>query len=702
MRGKKGRLPSSVELDMTGDTFQQLGNKYTLQSLIGVGGMAEVYKAKLSGAEGFEKLIVIKRLFPQFAKDPEIVGHFIAEAKLAALLQHENITQVYDFGELDGNYFIAMEYLAGRDLHSVIQRAREMNLPLGLAQALFVTARVCEAMAYAHDLKDHRQQPLHLIHRDLSPHNVFITWEGRVKIIDFGIARADIFDNKTKVGMTKGKISYMSPEQLSAEKVDHRSDIFAIGILLYEMLSGRRMYSGETATLIRKCMAVEYERLESVRPGLPQAVYTILDRALASEVTCRYQRCADMQEEIEEALFSIERRPSSNLMGTFMRLLFADQMEERPTASGDADQATVLLQVAEDSSPPAPEIGENVGAGEQTPKGTAQTVDPTAKTSPSAAVLSSVRFGGIKIWGTVGMVVAAAALFLAWPHTSEKLKDPLPASTPVAAEQPRDGLSPELVEQPSQPVSPLPPIEPPPEPPEPEGPPDEIAVLLDQAGELLGKKPITVADLDQAQDFYYQVQEKEPDNWEAGAGITRIGEYRRLVTEEAMKGGNFPKTTEKNAKGMFSAPKDDRFLSLQGVVGGKRQKTVRELLARAEQAVAADRLTTPKGNNAYQLYREVLALEPQNVAAHQGLAAIAERYADMADAAFREMRLPTANKFCRQGLAIDPQNPRLRQLQRDLGKSKPAMFLKSIERSFNAPQGPGDIMKMSGNNESAK
>lgn len=688
---------------MTGDTFQQFGNKYTLQSLIGVGGMAEVYKAKLSGAEGFEKLIVIKRLFPQFAKDPEIVGHFIAEAKLAALLQHENITQVYDFGELDGSYFIAMEYLAGRDLHSVIQRAKEMDLPLSLAQALFIAARVCEGMAYAHDLKDSRQQPLHLIHRDLSPHNVFITWEGRVKIIDFGIARADIFDNKTKVGMTKGKISYMSPEQLSAEKVDHRSDIFAIGILLYEMLSGRRMYSGETATLIRKCMAVEYERLESVRPGLPRAVYAILDRALASEVTCRYQRCADMQEEIEEALFGIERRPSTNLLGTLMRQLFADQMEEKPTASGEADQATVLLQVAEDFSPPAPDDGENVGAGEQLEKGSAQAVDLAAtKTSHSAAALSSARFGGMKIWGAVGMVVAAAALFLAWPHPSDKPQDPLPASAQVAAEQPRDGLPPELAEQPSQQVSPLPPIESPPEPLGPEEPPDEIAVLLDQAGELLGKKPITVADLDQAQDLYYQVQEKEPDNWEAGAGITRIGEYRRLVTEEAMKGGNFPKTTEKNAKGMFSAPKDDRFLSLQGVVGEKRQKTVKELLARAEQAKAGDRLTTPKGNNAYQFYREVLALETQNAAAHQGLTAIADRYADMADAAFREMRLPTANKFCRQGLAIDPRNPRLLELQRDLAKSKPAMFLKSIERSFHAPQEPVDNRKMSGNNESAK
>lgn len=703
-------------MDMTGDPFRQLGNKYTLQSLIGVGGMAEVYKAKLSGAEGFEKCVVIKKLFPQFAKDPEIVRHFIAEAKLAALLQHEHIAQVYDFGELDGSYFIAMEYLAGRDLHSVIQRAREMNLHLDLPQALFITARVCEGMEYAHTRKDQHQQPLHLIHRDLSPHNVIITWEGRVKIIDFGIARADLFDNKTQVGMAKGKISYMSPEQLGAEQVDHRSDIFAIGILLYEMLSGRRMYTGDTATLIRKCMAVEYERLESVRPGLPPAIYAILDRALARDVACRYQRCAEMLAEIEEVLFSIERRPGAHLLETFMGGLFADQMEERPMSRSDACQATVLLPLGEESLPPATDGGEKDGES-QTVNSSGQTTDPDGNGdmnyAPSAAAHPPVRFVGRKIWAAAGTAVVGAALLLAWQHQSEKPQEPLPAAVPVVAEtvqqgpeatvdqqQPVAAASTESVEPVNQPESPVPPSEP--SGMAEEEPPDEISALLDQAGELLGNTPITLANLDQAQELYNQVQEKEPDNWEAQAGIARIGDFRRQVAEETMKGGSFARTSDKHAKGMFSAPKDDRFLSLQGVVGEQRQKTVKELLANAKQAMAANRLTTPRGVSAYHFYREVLALESQNAAALQGLAAIADRYAEMADAAFREMRLPTANKYCRQGLAVDPQNPRLRELQRDLAKSKPAMFLRSIERSFKASPQAGDSMRVVGNDESTK
>lgn len=627
--------PIPVDKDMTSETFQQLGNKYTLQRRIGVGGMAEVFKAKLTGAEGFEKRIVIKRLFPQFAKDQEIAGHFIAEARLAALLQHENIVQVYDFGELDGSYFIAMEYLAGRDLHSVIERAAEANLPVSLAQALFVTARVCEGMGYVHDLKDQRQQPLHLIHRDLSPHNVFITYEGRVKIIDFGVARADFLDNKTQLGMAKGKICYMSPEQLGAGPVDHRSDIFAIGILLYEMLSGQRMYSGDTAMLIRKSMAVEYARLETVRPGLPPAVYAILDRALEKDATRRYQRCAEMQEQIEEVLFGLERRPSANLLASFMGQLFAGRPEEEPETAGDAVGATVLMPVAEPL--PAPSARpEQVGPGEALDGGP-PSVAQAGRASWYAAVGPFLaRYGGMKIWAAVGAVLALAALYLAWPRVPA---EPLPAASPVAAEQPQDGQQPE-VGQAGQPL-PAPGNEPAPDPAEEERF-AEILTLLNQAGELLDHKPLTVDNLDQAQELYDQVLDKEPGNEEARAGIDLIGQERRQMVDR--------------------------------------------LLARAEQAAAANRLTTPQGNNAYQFYREVLALEPENAAAHRGLVALADRYATMADAALRRMRLPTANMYCRQGLAIDPHNPRLLRLQQDLSKSKPEVFFNSLQRSFSALQ----------------
>lgn len=313
-------------LPMAPATTPQTDKKYTLLDRIGTGGMAEVYRGRLSGAEGFAKLVVIKKLLPHFADDPQVVAHFIAEAKLAALLQHENIVQVYDFGEEGGSYFIAMECLFGKDLHTILRRARELHDPLGVEHTLMIVAKVCEAMEYAHTLRDFHQQPLHIIHRDLSPHNIFVTYEGRVKIIDFGIARTDLFDHQTQIGVAKGKLAYMAPEQLEATAIDHRADIFAIGILLYEMLSGQRLYSGDTATMLRRCLQGEHQSLRQVCPGLNPALYDIVDKALAREVGCRYQSCAQLQADIEECLFAVNRRPSPHLLEQLLQRLFAEEM----------------------------------------------------------------------------------------------------------------------------------------------------------------------------------------------------------------------------------------------------------------------------------------------------------------------------------------------------------------------------------------
>lgn len=340
---------SSSRLEpMTTMTSPEPGPKYTLLDRIGIGGMAEVYRGRLSGAEGFAKLVVIKKLLPHYAGDPQVVAHFIAEAKLAALLQHENIVQVYDFGDEGGSYFIAMEYLFGKDLHSVLRRAGELNDPLGVEHALMIIARVCEAMEYAHTLRDFQQQPLHIVHRDLSPHNIFVTYEGRVKIIDFGIARTDLFEHHTQVGVTKGKIAYMAPEQLAATAaIDHRADIFAIGILLYEMLSGQRLYSGDTGTMLRKCLQGEYDNLRQIRPGLHPSLYEIVDKALAKEVGCRYQSCAHLQTDIEECLFAINRRPGAQLLEKLLQRLFA---EELALEKRDRRQALASFQAVDERS----------------------------------------------------------------------------------------------------------------------------------------------------------------------------------------------------------------------------------------------------------------------------------------------------------------------------------------------------------------
>ncbi len=337
---------------MTTMTSPEAGNKYTLLDRIGIGGMAEVYRGRLSGAEGFTKLVVIKKLLPHYASDPQVVAHFIAEAKLAALLQHENIVQIFDFGDDCGSYFIAMEYLFGKDLHSVLRRARELGDPLGVEHSLMIIAKVCEAMEYAHTLRDFHQQPLHIVHRDLSPHNIFVTYEGRVKVIDFGIARTDLFEHHTQIGVTKGKIAYMAPEQLAATAIDHRADIFAIGILLYEMLSGQRLYSGDTGTMLRKCLQGEHDNLRQICPGLHPTLYEIVDKALAKEVGYRYQSCAHLQVDIEECLFAINRRPSAQLLEILLQRLFDEEMalEKRER------RQTLASCEATDKHPSAPRL----------------------------------------------------------------------------------------------------------------------------------------------------------------------------------------------------------------------------------------------------------------------------------------------------------------------------------------------------------
>lgn len=728
---------------MVGTSLQKLGAKYTLLELIGMGGMAEVFKGKLSGAEGFEKVVVIKKLFPQFAQDPEIVSHFIAEAKLAALLQHENIAQIYDFGELDGNFFIAMEYLIGKDLHTVIQRGKELQLPLQTAQALFITTKILEGMEYAHALKDQRRQPLNLIHRDLSPHNVFITFEGRVKIIDFGIARADLFDNKTKVGMAKGKISYMSPEQLTAEKVDQRSDIFAIGILLYEMLSGQRMYSGDTATIIRKCMTGEYERLEAMRPDLPTALHTILDKALAKDVNARYQRCGLMLTDVEEFLFSIEKRPSAHLLDGYMHRLFAGEPtseskillasetegpKELPGNSPGPVEATVLLRTESHILPPPPNVSvvdEIIEKAESVPP--APDISPADQAGePPVKEPRPGRPQGTRLLVATVVCTLVAVVFFLWSHfrtdvvkspppptavpvenTAQVKEEPPPSRAlpePSPIEQAPPVTTPVISQSPTEQTPPVAaPITAPPPPEEPspattpamaqtqtgetapattpvatksrmkqtEPPLDAAGKLLEQAVIFLTKHQPTVSDLETALGIYHQVQEIQPDNREAQIGIDRIGEYQRTITEQAMMGGNFPQSQKNAAKSLFNEPQDTRFLSLQGVVGGKQQKTIQSLISKAEQAMERNDLTAPEGNNAYRFYREIVELEPQNGAAMQGFVKIAERYADMAENAFREMRLSNARAFVRQGLVVNPQNRRLVELHQMLLKTPP-------------------------------
>jgi serine/threonine protein kinase/Tfp pilus assembly protein PilF len=283
--------------------------KYQLLDRIAVGGMAELFRAKLTGAQGFEKLIAIKKILPNLSGEENLVTAFIDEAKLAALLHHENIIQIYDFGSMDDQYFIAMEYLFGKDLRTISRTARDKDQPLEMENILYIMSHICAGLDYSHNLKDLQ-----------------------VKIIDFGIAKAASHNTQTRENLIKGKLAYMSPEQANGRTIDHRSDIFSTGIILYELLADRRMFTGETMHVLSLVREAQYDPPEEVIPDLPPKLNTILRRALEKDPDDRYQSAGEMLADIEEYLFELSLRPNNRSFAGYIKELFEEEYAEEELA----------------------------------------------------------------------------------------------------------------------------------------------------------------------------------------------------------------------------------------------------------------------------------------------------------------------------------------------------------------------------------
>ena len=327
------------------DLAHQRFGKYLLLSRIAQGGMAELYQAKLVGDEGFEKLIAIKKILPHLAEETNLVKSFIDEAKLAAFLQHPNIVQIYDFGSVNSTYYIAMEYLYGKDLKLITNRYKEMGLPISIENALYIATQVCAGLDYAHRLKDFQGNPLNIIHRDIGPHNIFITYDGQVKIIDFGIAKAAIQNTKTQDGSLKGKMAYMSPEQALGEHIDYRSDIFAMGILLYEMVTHKRMFEGDAFSIFAKVREADYIPAGTVNKALPRELCGIIDKALAKDREQRYQSAEEMLADLEKYIHGLSISPSYRNLSKYMKELYREEAKSEFEAIRkitDADSMTSL------------------------------------------------------------------------------------------------------------------------------------------------------------------------------------------------------------------------------------------------------------------------------------------------------------------------------------------------------------------------
>jgi serine/threonine protein kinase len=273
--------------------------KYLLLERIAVGGMAEVFVAKAFGIAGFERLLAIKKILPTMGEDEEFISMFVDEARISVQLSHANIVQVLELGKHDENLYIAMEYISGRDVRQLLERFRKREQPLPIPQACLVVAKICEALDYAHRKRDARGQPLGIVHRDVSPQNVLVSFEGEVKLIDFGIAKAESRLQKTQAGILKGKFAYMSPEQVRGLAVDGRSDIFAAGVLLWEALCGEKLFTGESDfAILEKVRNGIVPNPRSVNRAIPEALERVMMKALAVEVKDRYQTASELHDDL--------------------------------------------------------------------------------------------------------------------------------------------------------------------------------------------------------------------------------------------------------------------------------------------------------------------------------------------------------------------------------------------------------------------
>jgi eukaryotic-like serine/threonine-protein kinase len=297
--------------------------KYQLLRKIATGGMAEVFLAKTAGPMGFEKQLVIKRILPHLAEDPQFVQMFLGEAKLAAQLNHPNLVQIFDFGESDGSYFIAMEYIDGPTVRALLQRAREQSLAVPFVLAARMVSAAAEGLAYAHEFTDGvTDEPLQLVHRDVSPDNILISRSGSVKVVDFGIAKARGVSHHTQTGTIKGKVAYMAPEQLKGDVLDLRVDLYGLGVVLYELLTLKMPYEAlSDASLVRKVLYDPYVPPSERRPELPLALQQVLSQLLAKNRDDRYTDCRALQADLERYIHATGETASGYALGQLVARL---------------------------------------------------------------------------------------------------------------------------------------------------------------------------------------------------------------------------------------------------------------------------------------------------------------------------------------------------------------------------------------------
>ncbi len=420
----------------------ELFGKYQLLHKLATGGMGEVWLARQSGPAGFDRFVAIKRLLPNLAENNEFVQMFLDEARLVARLTHPNICQVYEFGSEHGMYYLAMEYMHGEPLSSLLERSLKEKKPIDKGLAAYIVAQALDGLHFAHERKDEHGQPLGLVHRDISPSNIFVTYDGTVKLLDFGIAKAAHRLTQTVAGAIKGKFGYIAPEVYRGEQIDRRVDIFAMGVVLWEMLVRRRLYKRETEYEVLRAIVEEAppdpRKYDAEVPG---ALAAATLKALAKNPADRFQTGHEMRKQISAYLRELPREIDADALSVLMTNLYgqvwidlrASVLDSFKEASGDISGADVLNPTKTDSS-----ISQIQGSFSRTvnpPRSPAGAVAPPAPPQVQRAGRSSLALVAVAL--VVGGSLAGGALWFLRSPAPEQPVFPRPAETAAPAPVPQ-------------------------------------------------------------------------------------------------------------------------------------------------------------------------------------------------------------------------------------------------------------------------
>jgi serine/threonine-protein kinase len=444
--------------------------KFQLIARLGKGGMGEVFLALLHGIQGVKKLVVIKRLLDSITEDRPMRELFLEEGRLAARLNHSNVVQTIEVGEEAGALYLSMEYLEGQPLNQVVKKLGTERMDPRLASRI-ISDVLC-GLHYAHELKDYDGRPLNIVHRDMSPHNIFITYEGEVKIFDFGIAKAASQANKTEVGILKGKVAYMAPEQATSDNIDRRADIFVIGIVLWELLTGTRLFAGEMKKTFFRLLQQSVPAVSTVVPEIDPELDAIVSKALFKDPNARFASAKEMRDALDGYIAKSGRPVRAEDLGEVLGRLFAKRREQvrrqvRTYMSAvEAAHSTTEL-------PTLTTTRQGVGEGSS-----------SALSAPSDALLASgtrevagpeIEMGR-SVWTgrrlQVAVVAAALCAGLASFVVARSLHSP-PAAPPTVSEPPKAAIQ----------LAPVPVVAPTAEPaPVVASPPDSVSTTTARAG----------------------------------------------------------------------------------------------------------------------------------------------------------------------------------------------------------------------------